>query len=97
MAVSPTVFHTWGDFVFLAVNGPYDDVAPGNRTDYWYTSDPKLSVWQNTYGAHSGCLCTAPIVAGPRLKTRPGGQVTEAWNKEARCPLRPRATSRPPA
>jgi hypothetical protein len=81
VAVTPTIFHTWGDFVFMAINGSYDNVAPGNRTDYWYTSDPRLSVWENTYSSSTGCACTAPVIAGPRLTTRPGGQVTEVWNK----------------
>jgi hypothetical protein len=88
LSLSPTIYHTWGDFVFMAVNGPYDDVAPGNRTDYWYSSDPRLSIWQNTYGSPKGCLCTAPIIAGVRLMARPGGQVTEAWNKWPLVPSR---------
>jgi hypothetical protein len=89
--VYPVIFHPWGDWVQMGAAGPYDNVEAGNRTDYWYTSDPRLSVWMNTFGRAdcTGCASGSSwSIFGPHQTVRPGQQITETWNK---WPLAPTA------
>jgi hypothetical protein len=56
-------------------------VPEGERTDYWYSSDPRLDLWQPTSilaGSSGSC---ANIFQGPAVALTPGGQITEVWDK----------------
>lgn len=75
-ALTTNVFHPWGtDEEF---NFP---VPAGSRTDYWYTSAPRLSTFQPRLSASD---CTGR--SGARQRIRQGGQVSEVWNKAPLVP-----------
>ncbi|MBO0868308.1 MAG: hypothetical protein J2P15_07050 [Micromonosporaceae bacterium] len=61
-------------------------VTAGSRTDYWYTSDPKLDLWEPTLNAAKDCPEQAlRRTAGPRRLSH-GGQISEDWNKAPLVP-----------
>jgi len=56
-------------------------VPDGERTDYWYSSDPRLDVWQPTgILPGSGGSC-ANVLQGAAAALAHGGQITEVWDK----------------
>jgi hypothetical protein len=71
--VFPFIYLPWGDLA-IETFGMY--AAPGERTDYWYTSDPRLDRWQGMFEADD---CTRRFGAVRMLQ--PGGQITDTWNK----------------
>jgi hypothetical protein len=71
--VGPFIYWPWGA---QASDGFAVSPSPGERTDYWYTSDPRLDRWQEEFGAND---CDARWGAIRML--HPGGQITETWNK----------------
>ena len=67
-----------------------NQLHPGERIDYWYSSDPKLSIWENVFGDQFGqdssgnpvCPNNASLSGyGPNQKVTPGQQISEEWNK----------------
>jgi hypothetical protein len=55
-------------------------VPDGERTDYWYSSDPRLDLWQPTGilpGSSGSC---SNVFQGP-LQALARGQITEVWDK----------------
>ena len=72
--VDPLIYWPWGAFVSSSV-AVYS--LPGERTDYWYTSDPQLDRWQDAFGADD---CS--VRYGAVQMIRPGGQITETWDKD---------------
>lgn len=86
------------DFVYLQLGGgawtsfnqaPGFDAAavPGLRTDYWYSSDPRLDLWQ-PIDFPPPC----PILYGQPQHIAPGQQITEVWDK---APMVPAPTAPP--
>ena len=67
-----TIYQPWDDnsFEFGA------EVPLGDRTDYWYTSAPRLDWWQ---AAYNGCDFVRRW--GPIRQIRPGGQISQIWAK----------------
>jgi hypothetical protein len=71
--VFPYIYWPWGGLV----GGDFGTYAsPGERTDYWYTSDPSLDRWQEVFNAND---CTRRFGAIRILQ--PGGQITDTWDK----------------
>jgi hypothetical protein len=60
-------------------------VLPGERTDYLYSSEPKLTTWQAAFNANDGTRRW-----GARRTYASGQQFTEEWN---RAPLVPSTTA----
>jgi hypothetical protein len=71
--IQPLIYWPWGALVGLSFGVDY---PAGERTDYWYTSDPRLDRWQEQFGAND---CDDRYGAVRMLQ--PGGQITETWNK----------------
>jgi hypothetical protein len=72
--VAPFIYWPWGAFASSSI-GVYS--LPGERTDYWYASDPQLDRWQDVFGADDCSLRYGSV-----QMIRPGGQITETWNKD---------------
>ncbi|MFI7680573.1 hypothetical protein [Actinophytocola sp. NPDC049390] len=56
-------------------------LPPGEHVDYWYTSDPGLTLWQE-YVAREEVGTPQPqhiVVYGPRRTIRPGEQLVTEW------------------
>jgi hypothetical protein len=70
------VYHPWG-----TRQGIDFAVPAGSRTDYWYTSAPRLSTFQQFVAATD---CTTR--AGARRHITQGGQISEIWNKAPLVP-----------
>jgi hypothetical protein len=83
ISLFPVVYHTWGDWNNESFSDDYVD--PGSHTDYWYTSDPKLSVWQQEakVGTSSEGMTT---IYGARQVIKPGQQITATWDKAPMSP-----------
>jgi hypothetical protein len=72
-----TVYSPWDGNVFAL-----GDLTPvGRRTDYWYTSNPRLDVWQ---AAYNGCDYVRSW--GPIERIRPGEQISGSWGKAPMVP-----------
>jgi len=71
--IQPLIYWPWGALAGLGFGVDY---PAGERTDYWYTSDPRLDRWQEQFGAND---CAERYGAIRML--HPGGQITETWNK----------------
>lgn len=57
-------------------------VPDGERTDYWYSSDPRLDLWQPASAAlGSSGSCSFGGFLGTVQALVPGGQITEVWDK----------------
>jgi len=87
--LSPLVNLSWGDRVDtgLITLDPGTFVWPGNRTDYWYSSVPGLTVWQNQLITDdSGTMNGPRDVLGRHWVISPGQQISEAWNKAPQVP-----------
>jgi hypothetical protein len=80
--VFPYIYWPWGD---IAADGFGMYATPGVRTDYWYTSDPRLDRWQEAFNADD---CTRRFGAIQMLQ--PGGQISDTWNQ---APLVPSPTA----
>lgn len=86
----PRLYTPWG-FQDLGYDtgsgGP--QLQPGERTDYWYSSDPTMDVWQGVYGDTFGqdssgnavCNNAKLLADGPMRQISPGQTITETWNK----------------
>jgi hypothetical protein len=64
--------------------------APGQRTDYWYSSDPQLDLWQlqlvqENNGNNQSCFLGERSF-GPLQPIAPGEQLSEVWNKAPAVP-----------
>jgi hypothetical protein len=60
----------------------YDATPGGSRTDYWYDADPRIDWWQPAL-LTADCSQSGWSIEqedAPR-QIRPGGQVTETWDK----------------
>lgn len=77
-----TIYQPWGTSEEAGLTAP-----AGNRTDYWYSSAPRLEVWQAAFNADD-CSRRWDI---PR-RIRHGEQITETWNK---APLVPASAALP--
>lgn len=82
LALYPEVYHAWGDWNNETFSDNYID--PGSRTDYWYTSDPKLTVWQQELKV--GSTSSSHTLYGPRQAIKPGQQITMNWDKAPAAP-----------
>jgi hypothetical protein len=72
-----TLYDTWDDSLFWI-----GDVTPlGERTDYWYTSEPRLELWQAAYND-----CDRLRQWGPIERISPGQQISESWDKGPMVP-----------
>ncbi|HEX6447075.1 MAG TPA: hypothetical protein VF053_18410 [Streptosporangiales bacterium] len=76
--LAPIVSHPWRDHV---EPGAYNNVVPGDRTDYWYTGDPKL-----TYAGERYFLSTASSYDAAWHTLRPGSELTNVWGKAPQVP-----------
>jgi hypothetical protein len=76
----------WTDNEFLV------SAAAGKRTDYWYSTDPGLDLWQYTAGYGGDNCSTSLAFNGPVWSIHPGQQITAAWNK---APLAPASLAPP--
>jgi hypothetical protein len=70
------VYQPWGSNLELGFSVPL-----GNRTDYWYSSNPELDRWASAFNADD---CTRRYDAIRAIS--PGQQISETWNK---APLAP--------
>jgi len=52
------------------------EVPLGDRTDYWYTSAPRLTWWQAAYNG-----CDSIRRWGPIQQIEPGQEISQAWAK----------------
>lgn len=77
-SILPMVYLPWA-MAHLGVAA--DNIAPGDRTDYWYSSVPELTLWQTVFTANDGTQRW-----GPRRTIQPGQHIDETWNK---APLAP--------
>lgn len=67
-----TVYQPWDNNSFQLGA----EVPLGNRTDYWYSSAPRLDWWQ---AAYNGCDFVRRW--GPIQQIRPGEQISQTWLK----------------
>jgi hypothetical protein len=88
-------------FVFFPVgNGAWNSqefqasAVAGERTDYWYSGDPALDLWQYIAIYNPFDSCPLPILGlnGPIQSIRHGQQITATWN---RAPLAPSSLAPP--
>jgi hypothetical protein len=70
----PVIYERWGTETSLQ-ELPYDDIAPGDQAEYWYSSDPGLDLWQPELVADD---CSDRYDA-PRTIAA-GQTITEDWN-----------------
>lgn len=75
LEVAPIVYLPWT----VESLGLGDYVPPGVHTDYWYTSAPDITVWQNT-------LVDVVRRWGARRAIGPGQRIDEEWNKAPAVP-----------
>jgi hypothetical protein len=79
----PDVYLPWGDTEELATDwadhGTY--LWPGRHTDYWYSSAPRLTVWQGSFNTDDSSR-----LWGQRWVIAPGQQISEAWNEAPQAP-----------
>jgi hypothetical protein len=79
----PDVYLPWGDTEELATDwadhGTY--VWPGAHTDYWYSSAPRLTVWQGSFNTDD-----LNRIWGQRWVIARGQQISEAWNEAPQAP-----------
>jgi hypothetical protein len=88
-AVDSSVYWPVGNGIWSSQEFQSSAVA-GERTDYWYSSDPGLGLWQyTTY--YSGSSCSVGR-NGPVWSIHPGQQITATWNK---APLAPSSLAPP--
>jgi hypothetical protein len=85
----PAAYFPWGDTMGSGDPGWSVGIAPGSTaggnqhfftppgddTVYWYTSDPKLTTWQDTFE-----LCTTAF-PGQLWRIKPGQQITQTWGR----------------
>lgn len=74
----PMVFHPWRDNT-----GQSAYVEPGERTDYLYTSDPKLTTYEMRYFANDGSSQFST-----RFTVEHGQQLDTSWGKGPAVPSR---------
>jgi hypothetical protein len=79
LSLFPMVYLPWSQNE-LAGASP---VPAGERTDYWYSSAPELTTWQNAFNANDGTR-----LWGQRRTVGPGQRIDEVWR---RGPLAPAA------
>jgi hypothetical protein len=92
-AVNTNVFMPVGDGAWTE-NEFEPAAAAGERTDYWYSSDPRLDLWQYTAIYSGGCSGFPGIFGfnGPIWSIHPGQRITATWNK---APLAPSSLAPP--
>lgn len=76
----PDVYQRWGAAIKMEAT-PYDEAVPGPRTDYWYTADPALDLWQPEF---IGDDCVARYDTPRTLAD--GQPLTEQWNSGPAVP-----------
>jgi hypothetical protein len=88
----PGVFYPWGyrdggvyqfntgDFQSIGWPGAPIRVQPGDSTEYWYTSDPSLTTWRESFNP-----CDEAFTAAPQ-RIRPGEQITQTWGQDPLVP-----------
>lgn len=78
--VWPFVFQPWGLWEELRTDAaglPDTSFVPaGDSTEYLYSSDPKLTIWQSAFLG-----CDIGINYGAWRTISPGQQITESWGK----------------
>jgi hypothetical protein len=89
--LSPLVDLSWGDrvdtgLITPAGNDPATSSWPGNRTDYWYSSLPALTVWQNQLLTDDFGTFGSRDILGRHWVISPGQQISEVWNKAPQAP-----------
>ncbi|HEY1914340.1 MAG TPA: hypothetical protein VGH27_02080 [Streptosporangiaceae bacterium] len=82
ISLFPEVYHTWGDWNNESFSDDYID--PGSRADYWYTANPKLTVYQQE--AKVGSSSSTHTIYGMRQMIKPGQQITVTWDKAPMSP-----------
>jgi hypothetical protein len=83
--INTQVFLPLGGGQWFGPEFPADHLPAGKRTDYWYSSDPRLDLWQTQVGIGFGTGCTASGYSAVQ-RIAPGQQITETWNKAPLVP-----------
>jgi hypothetical protein len=88
----PWIQMSWGEFDNLGFDTPDENVWPGNRTDYWYSSMPSRTLWWNELippDRESGAGVSYPqlrVLVGRRWVIGPGRHISESWNEGPQVP-----------
>jgi hypothetical protein len=84
ISAEPTVYESWGDV--QGMDGGFTPPLPADHTDYWYTSNPSLTWWQNnvTYQTTTGGLCW--VLTEPVQRIHPGEVITQTWGQAPLVP-----------
>lgn len=87
VGINTDLFLPLGGGQWLGPEFPADHLPAGERTDYWYSSDPRLDLWQTQFfGTSSGGGACGAAGYSAVHTIAPGQQITETWNKAPLVP-----------